>query len=129
MKHREVIFATFCGDTPYDRYKVHVVKTLFSGDIRRTDRVEVIDIMGLGKRRLLHLLCGVGLKCLLSPGAVKLLQRKNWIGCHESIDRIGLPTFVCGLFMAIYLRAIQLSGLIGDGDRYKVQGVLTNIFC
>ena len=93
------------GTTATSRYRRYVVSVLFYGEWRRHDEIRIVDKFGMGRSRLLDMLCSIGLQCIMPRKSWPVLQRNNWTGSDQCLDTVLLPTLVFGLFPSAYLQA------------------------
>ena len=113
--YRENVYDLFLSqDTPYERWRGALIRGLFNGDIRRSDRIEHIET-GCCKSEsdTRRIMAEFGVAALF--GGFKTIDRKNWTGALTSIVRPGLAFLVHRLLAQAYCFGTKLQ--LEDGAR------------
>ena len=100
--YREHVYNLFLSqDTPFERWRSSIIRSLFNGDIRRTDRIEHVE-RGCCKSEAdtKKLMSALGVPALFSN--FKTIDRKNWTGAFKSIARPGLAFLIHRLLPQAY---------------------------
>ena len=111
----------------YDRYRKHVCEALFNGKLLRCDRVEHYIRPGTAarsKKKILRLMCTIGVNVLLPREAFQILRRQQWTNADLSISELLLPLRVHGLFTQAYLQACDLV----DASGGQVRRIMPRVF-